>query len=277
MTRPDKGKSVEGEAEDYVLTIPRDQLIERNIAGNSEFCSKLLREVDGSYYSELGWERVFEELREDAIKVRKFIDFYLCTLFYFILFFVLFLLYLTNISFQQMMRASWSLELMKTIDKAYSKKNKRLEELKTKLELAEEQNAQLTSDLKTAQDNEREVREANSTLVSERAEIHSEYLRYKKSSEDFEAKLKAEQQGRAEDIAKLTEDCIEMFSKGYNKCKYNLFKEYRDKRAESWDVDDFIMDFEEEEKLETELREAEEAARAEKAKTAVGGSTSGLQ
>ena len=91
-----------------------------------------------------------------------------------------------------MMRASWSLELMKSIDKTYSKKNKRLEELKNKLELAEEQIAKLASDVKTAQDNEREVREANSTLVSERAEIHSECLKYKRSSEDFEAKLKAE-------------------------------------------------------------------------------------
>ena len=155
-----------------------------------------------------------------------------------------------------MMRASWSLKLMKTIDKTYSKKNKRLGELKNKLELAEEQNAKLVSDVKIVQDNEREVREANSTLLFERAEIHSEYLKYKRSSEDFEGKLKAEQQGRAEDIAKLTKDCIEMFSKGYNKCKYNLFKEYRDKKTESWDVDDFIMDFEEEEKLEKELREA---------------------
>ena len=67
-----------------------------------------------------------------------------------------------------------------------------------------------------------------------------------------------------------------MFSKGYNKCKYNLFKEYWNKKAKSWDIDDFIMDFEEEEKLEKELREAEEAAKAKKAKAAAEDSTSEL-
>ena len=70
ITRPDKGKSLEDEVEDYVLSIPKNQLIEQNAVGNFEFFSKQLREVDGSYYNELGWEKVFEELRKDAIKVR---------------------------------------------------------------------------------------------------------------------------------------------------------------------------------------------------------------
>lgn len=134
---------------------------------------------------------------------------------------------------QQMMRESWALEVMKTVNTAYTKKNKRLEDLKNKLEISEAENTKLASELQTAQGNECQTKQANSTLVLECAEIHSQYLKFKKSSKYFENELKAEKLGRAKDIAKLIEDCIDMISKGYNKCKYNLFKEYREKKSGS--------------------------------------------
>lgn len=131
------------------------------------------------------------------------------------------------------MRASWSLEIMKAVDATCSKKNKRLEDIKNKLEASNARNAELVFDLQTSQENEKLAKEANSTLISEHAEIHSQYLRFKKSSEDFENELKAERLSYAKDIMKLTEDYIEMFSKGSNKCKYNLFKEYWEKNSGS--------------------------------------------
>lgn len=64
-----------------------------------------------------------------------------------------------------------------------------------------------------------------------------------------------------------------MFLKGYNKCKYNLFKEYWERKSSSWNVDEFILEFEEEERLERELREVEATAKAEEATKAAKVST----
>lgn len=58
----DKGKSVRDEMEDYVLSISKNQLIEQNTIGNSEFCSKLLREVDGEHYNGFGYDKVLNEV-----------------------------------------------------------------------------------------------------------------------------------------------------------------------------------------------------------------------
>lgn len=46
-----------------------------------------------------------------------------------------------------MMRATWSLEVMKVVDKAYNRKNKWLNEIKQELKASETQNAELAAQL----------------------------------------------------------------------------------------------------------------------------------
>lgn len=79
-----------------------------------------------------------------------------------------------------------------------------MDEVKQELKTLETKNAELIVDLTQSCNNEKLTNEANSMLVSKRAELHSQLLKFKKSSEDFKKELEAEKLGRAEDIAKLT-------------------------------------------------------------------------
>lgn len=58
-----------------MLLIPKNLLIKKNMSENSEFYSKILRDVDGKHYNELGWKRILENVQADAIKVKLFFIF----------------------------------------------------------------------------------------------------------------------------------------------------------------------------------------------------------
>lgn len=47
----------------------------------------------------------------------------------------------------------------------------------------------------------------------------------------------------------MSEQIVNMYSKQYDECKYQLFTKYRYKKHGIMDIDDFIVDYEEEKKL----------------------------
>lgn len=50
---------------------------------------------------------------------------------------------------------------------------------------------------------------------------------------------------------------MDMYSKDFDECKYQLFYEFRDKKHGAWNVKYFIMDFEEEKKIDATLANAQ--------------------
>lgn len=66
-----------------------------------------------------------------------------------------------------------------------------------------------------------------------------------------------ERKAMQEAIDGLTKQIVDIFSKGYDECKYKLFTEFQDKKHGTQDIDDFVMDFEEEKMLTAILANVE--------------------
>lgn len=68
--------------------------------------------------------------------------------------------------------------------------------------------------------------------------------------------LLTKKKSKKEAIDVLSEQIMDMYSKDFDECKYQLFYEFRDKKHGAWNVKYFIMDFEEEKKIDATLANA---------------------
>lgn len=98
------------------------------------------------------------DIRVDAIRVEYFF-FDISTLFIY-----LFTLNLNLIFFLANDEASWSLEVMNSVDDAFSKKNRWLDEVKGELKSLQTKNIEFVANLNQSQENEKLTNEANSHL-----------------------------------------------------------------------------------------------------------------